>query len=221
MIIEATYDVQEYIGRYFTNYDFAYVGENFTKAFIDWSHLFAQDLVNAYYSLHNHYIGRTCTIRASFFRLISGEILMYITFIAMNPIMIHRTYFNSHLERLSKGVHSVVPPLISSTKIVADYEYYSDGGIYGRHIIDIVKKKRCSKKKPHFNYYDRNTRAIMFDYDFYSAFPFHDDEAEAWATDGHKYLLPTMTLIENKNKIGTIINEVVKKCLNEMLIKNS
>lgn len=218
MILTGSRAVDKYIGRFFTNYDFAYVGEQFSDAFKRWNDLFAKDILNAYKTLSTSYTGRVSTIKSSFYRFPNGTILMYISSIVFNPIATMHVMQQSHAERVSKGMPSTPPPLVASTRRFSDYSYYDTGGTYYGHTIDIVKKKTSSKRKPQFNYYDRNTRAIMFDYDFYSPFPFEENEADAWATDGHKYRLPFMTLIETRKRLDNIITETINNYLRNNLL---
>lgn len=235
MKIVGSITVEDYIGRFFTNYNLAYAGEQFSEAFLKWVDDYVNDTQNAYNSCSTSYVGKVCSIKASYYRLPSGEVFMYISSIVFYPITITRLLFQSHAERVAKGLPSTPPRLISSTRKVSDYSYYSDGGTYGRHVIDIVRKKGSSRRKPLFNYYDRNSRAIMFDYGFYSPFPFDGDEAEAWATDGHKYKLPYMYFIESRNttfqsqmlteafqrRLNRIITETLNRVISESILKEN
>ena len=196
--ILASNDVKELTGKLFTNYDLAYVGNHFSKSFIEWIRLFCDDIKRITIVKGSRYVGRVSTMSYRHF-LLKNTSIVYIKSISFNPRVLLYIANNTHFERISKGLPSNPPKLISSTKRATDYTYYSEGGVCRGHIIDIVKKKRSSKKKPQFNYYDRRTKSIMFDFDFYSPFAFINNEAEAWATDGHKYKLPYMSLIETKN----------------------
>lgn len=218
MKIIASHAVQEYIGKYYTNYNFAYVGKLFSEAFQKWNYDFIKDITSAFKSYSISYAGKVCILKTSFYRLSNGELLMYISSIVFDPIAVMQVFYQSHIERLQKGLPSTPPSLTSSTKRVTDYSYYNTGGTYNGHQIDIVKKKRSSKQKPQFNYYNRNTRSIMFNYDFFSAFPFENNEACAWATDGHKYRLPMMQLLENKRSVDRIISETINRFLKRELI---
>ena len=230
--ILASNDVKELTGKLFTNYDLAYVGNHFSKSFIEWIRLFCDDIKRITIAKDSLYIGRVATIGYRYFLLRNASIV-YIKSIRFNPRMLLYTTNKSHSERTSKGLPSTHPSLISSSKKVIDYTYYSKGGVYNGHTIDIVKKKNSSRKnKPLFNYYDRNTKSIMFDFDFYSPFAFVNNEAEAWATDGHKYKLPSMTVVEAKRHSKTLLENnttktirltesdlrrMISQCINEAL----
>lgn len=228
--ILARNNVKELTSKLFTNYDLAYVGNHFSKSFTEWIKLFCEDVKMITTAKGSHYIGRVATIKYRHF-LLRNTSVVYIQSISFNPRILLHTAAESHFERISKGLPSTPPSLISSTKSVTDYMYYSEGGTYNGHVIDIVKKKGSSKTKPQFNYYDRNTRSIMFNFDFYSPFEFVNNEAEAWATDGHKYKLPSMIFLEAKNKDGLHsktkrlirlteddLCHIVKNCINEVLV---
>jgi hypothetical protein len=166
----------------------------------------------------------------------NDEIVMYITTVSFDPIQLAIVRGCTLAERTRAGMIVTPPKLIATKRSMTDYTFYSDGGTYYWHPISIVKNKRSNKGKPRFNYYDTITRRIMFDYEFYSAFPFENNKANAWATDGHKYLLPLMLFIESKtsrkimenkqystmNKIRLtesqlhkVIKEAIEKILNE------
>lgn len=132
---------------------------------------------------------------------------MYITMIAFDPIQLAIVRGCTLAERTKAGMTATPPTLVATKRNMTDYSFYSDGGTYYGHSISIVKNKKSNKGKPRFNYYDTITRRIMFDYEFYSAFPFENNKANAWATDGHKYLLPSMLFIESKTSRKRIKNK--------------
>lgn len=210
--------IEEYIGKIYTNYNAVYVGNKFSNAFLEFNKSFINDMQTAIASHFSTYKGSVSdlVIHYNVFPII-GECAEIIQ-CRINPIVLMRLYFSSHKERVQQGIPSMPPSLVAISKKTSDYDYYNSGGTYHSHIIDIVKKKRSSKRKPQFNYYDRNTKAIMFDYDFFSAFPFNGTDAEAWATDGHKYRLPSMMFIESKQYINRIIAETIEDFLNRELI---
>lgn len=217
-MLVVSHKVQNYIGKYFTNYNLAYVGDHFSNAFLEWVNSFLTDIQNAFSVSQVKYIGTTCSLKANYYLTSDGVKVMCIESVSMNPIVLTHVYIESHMERMHQGLTSAPPLLSASTKHARDYTYYSDGGTYYGHNIDIVKRKGSSNKKPRFNYYDKNTMAIMFVCDFFSPFPFNGKEAEAWATDGHKYKLPSMIFLENKHNIDTIITETIHNFLRREFI---
>jgi hypothetical protein len=231
MIICVTHRTEDYIGKLYTNYNLAYNGEHFSNSFMEFNSFFIHDLSNAILSFSTRYKGRTCMLGVNYVNLPPIGIIAIISQCKFDPIALTRLKFQTHIERIKSGNDSVPPSLIASSKRVSDYKYYSSGGTYYDHVVDIVKKKNSSKTKPQFNYYDRNTKHIMFDFDFYSPFTFENNETEAWATDGHKYKLPYMILIEtnyhskehNDTKPHKIrlsegdLHRVIKRCVNQVL----
>ena len=202
MKIYTTVTTEHYIGKIYTNYSIAYTGNHFGKSFLKFNSLFISDVSNAVRTNSRRYKGMTCILGINYVNLPSIGDVAVITQCKFDPIILTRLMFQINAERIMAGISSTPPALISITKRVSDYSYFSKGGFYYGHEIDIVKKKGSSKTKPQFNYYDRNTRSIMFNFDFYSPFEFVNNEAEAWATDGHKYKLPSMIFLEAKNKDG-------------------
>ena len=206
-MILCTHSVEESVGLVFTNYDIAYVGKQFSQSFLKWIDIFSHDILNAYSTRTKRYIGSVVSISSLFYHMSNGEIVMYITNISFNPIQLAIVRGNTLAERARAGIVTTPPTLIATRRSVTDYSYYCDGGTYYGHPISIVKNKRSNKNKLRFKYYDTVTRNIMFDYEFYSAFPFVNNEANAWATDGHKYLLPLMLFIESKIRQKIIKNK--------------
>ncbi len=227
MRISTTHKTEDYIGKIYTNYNLAYNGKNFSESFKKFNYLFITDINNAICTFSRRYRGVTCILEINYVEIPIVGVVAIITQCRFNPIVLTRLMFQTHSERIFKGFPSTPPSLISSTRVVSDYTYYSSGGTYYGHTIDIVKKKRSSKTKPQFNYYDRDAGSIMFSFDFYSAFPFENNEAEGWATDGHKYNLPSMMLIENQCSIrennNTEIQNTVKQTirLTESQLRNA
>ena len=206
-MILCTNSVEESIGLVFTNYDIAYVGKQFSQSFLKWIDSFSHDILNAYSTSTRRHRGSVVSISSLFYHMANGEIVMYITNISFNPIQLAIVRGNTFAERSNAGMVTTPPTLIATRRSMNDYSYYGDGGTYHGHPVSIVKNKRSSKDKPRFNYYDTVTRNIMFDYEFYSAFPFENNKANAWATDGHKYLLPLMLFIESKIRHNIITNK--------------
>lgn len=204
-MILCTHAVEKYVGLIFTNYDIAYVGKRFSQSFMKWVNMFVQDILNAYNTKTSRYRGSVVSISSVFYYAPNGEIVMYITTISANPIQLAIVRGHTLSERISAGMTSPPPTLTATRRRVSDYSFYCDGGTYYGHPISIIKNNRSNKSKPRFNYYDTVTRNIMFDYEFFSAFPFENNKANAWATDGHKYELPSMLFIESKENNDIII----------------
>jgi hypothetical protein len=199
-MILCTHSVEESIGLIFTNDDIAYVNKQFSQSFLKWVNNFSHDILNAYNARTKRYRGSVINVSSLFYYAPNDEIVMYITMIAFDPIQLAIVRGCTLAERTKAGMTATSPTLVATKRNMTDYSYYSDGGTYYGHPISIVKNKRSNKGKPRFNYYDTITRRIMFDYEFYSVFPFENNKANAWATDGHKYLLLLMQFIEIKNR---------------------
>ena len=221
-MIICSHAVEEYIGLIFTNYDIAYIGKRFSQSFLNWIDVFSRDIINAYNTRNKRYIGSVVNISSKFYyNTHTRDVIMAINSIAFNTIQLAIVRGQSLSERAKFGLPTRAPMLVASKRSPSDYVFYNDGGMYNGHPVNIVKNKNSSKTKPRFNYYDTITHNMMFDYEFYSAFPFENNKAIAWATDGHKYILPLMQLIENKNNKYYKNNNIMRNTKNKIRLTES
>ena len=60
--ILARNNVKEITGKLFTNYDLSYVGNHFSKSFIEWIRLFCDDIKRITIVKGSRYVGRVSTM---------------------------------------------------------------------------------------------------------------------------------------------------------------
>lgn len=226
-MILCTQAVENSIGNIFTDYDLAYIGNHFSQSFLRWLNAFNNDIKTAYETKDDNFQGVTCNISALLYSFPNEELVMCISEITFDLTLLLQVKNDSYNERIQQDRPNAKIPIEIANNDVNNYTFINskDGGVYNDHHIIIVKKKRCNRKRPCFNYYDTETKQIMFNRDFLSPFPFENNQAFAWATDGHKYQLPQMQLIENKtyktmSKIRLTesqLHNVIRRCINEAL----
>lgn len=218
-----TTQARKQIDSIYNDYDLAYIGKQFSESFRRWNYNFyhgKSPILKGVHTAVSHggifrYAYRECTITYKRYRFLGKDVIVIQDY-NFNQTMLDAVRRETRAERLRLGMSGTAPSTTASGKNPNNYaeiEYY--GTLNGENVV-LVKRKGISRyKRQLFNYKlcpKNGTPYIMYNQDFYSAYPFENNVATAWGTDGHKYELTErggMRIIESVDSISGIITEAI------------
>ena len=214
---------EQQINAIYNDYDLAYIGKQFSESFRKWIGNFYHGMTPILKSVHTaalphgslRYAYRECSITYVLYTVNNGNIIVIQDY-NFNQTVLDAVRRETRAERLRLGMSGTAPSTTASGKNPNNYaevEYY--GTLNGENVV-LVKRKGISRRKRQlFNYKlcpKNGTPYIMYNQDFYSAYPFENNIATAWGTDGCRYELTErggMRIIESVNSISYFITETI------------
>ncbi len=111
--------VESILNTIYTDYSIAYVGRNFSNAFLRWNSLFCNEITTAISSRSTSFVGSSCNLDIEYALDVTGVLMATILRCDINMHLIRSVERQSNAERIQRGLRSVPPTTFTSMPTVA------------------------------------------------------------------------------------------------------